>query len=400
VPARLSIDRRVAVAALGALVAVGLLVLGIWWGGHPGDLPGFLRGLTADRDIAVVDEAIDDISHDYYRSVSRSQLVNAAISGAVDSLHDPYSEYVSPADYKAFNSASSFTGIGITVEHSATGLVIEQVFDKSPASRAGLRSGDVIVSVGGTTLRGLPIDKSTSLITGRAGTPVTIGIQRGKTTFSRTIVREVITTPVVASELMTVGGHKLGVIALQTFEVSGAHAQVAAAVHSLINLGARGLVLDLRQNGGGLVSEARLVASLFIPQGVIVTTRGRAFSSQTVEATGQPIAATIPLVVLVDHATASSAEIVTGALQDSRRALIVGTRTYGKGVFQELRPLPGGAALKLTVGHYYTPNGKNLGGKGVSQGPGITPNDPIPAAQVDTIRGLQDALRVLAAEVK
>jgi len=137
-------------------------------------------------------------------------------------------------------------------------------------------------------------------------------------------------------------------------------------------------VLDLRHNGGGLVEEARLVASIFLPEGPIVSTRGRAQPSRTLMAAGGAISTHIPVVVLIDGETASAAEIVTGALQDRHRAKVVGTRTFGKGVFQEVTTLPNGGALDLTVGQYFTPSGRNLGGRGVSRGAGIAPNVKAP----------------------
>jgi carboxyl-terminal processing protease len=164
--------------------------------------------------------------------------------------------------------------------------------------------------------------------------------------------------------------------------------------------GARGIVLDLRANGGGLVEEARLVASVFIAKGTIVSTRGRTQPSETILATGHPIAPSIPVVVLVDHNTASASEIVAAALQDHHRATVLGTHTFGKGVFQEEEPLSNGGALDITVGEYFTPNGRNLGGGGVKQGAGIAPEVPLSAGVVDTPRGLTAALNTLATKIK
>ena len=158
-------------------------------------------------------------------------------------------------------------------------------------------------------------------------------------------------------------------------------------------------MLDLRDNGGGLVEEAQLIASIFIERGTIVSTRGRTQPSQTLTATGGAISQSIPMVVLVDSNTASAAEIVTAALQDHRRATVVGTHTFGKGVFQEEQPLSNGGALDITVGEYFTPSGRNLGGGGVKQGAGITPEVPV-AKGVDTDHGLTVALAALAAKVR
>jgi carboxyl-terminal processing protease len=401
-----------------------LLVGGIWLGGHPQDLPGFARStFEANHQTLVVDEALARISSDYYRPIAKSQLANASISGAVASLDDRFSHYLTPKEFGEFDSPPSFTGIGVVVVPEHRGLLIARVFDSSPALRAGLKAGEVIVAVNGRKLVGLSADAATALIKGPPGTDVVLGLERpgaaahiahpaGAQATSRAarplthatmrtvrVTRAVISEPVVASETQTVHGVKLGVVALATFS-PGAHGEVAEAVAKQLHEGVRGIVLDLRANGGGLVEEARLIASLFIAHGTIVSTRGRTQPSETITATGDPLAPTIPMVVLVDHDTASSSEITTAALQDHHRATIVGTHTFGKGVFQEEEPLSNGGALDITVGEYFTPNGRNLGGGGVKQGAGITPEVPLANDVVDTPQGLTAALNTLAAKVK
>jgi carboxyl-terminal processing protease len=379
-----------------------LLVGGIWLGGHPQDLPGFARNaFVSERSGRIVDEAIERISSDYYRPVSRGSLSDASISGVVASLGDRFSHYLSPKEFREFNSPPSFTGIGVAVGPERRGLLIARVFDSSPAARAGLKAGELIVAVNGRKLAGLSADAATTLIKGLPGTDVQLGVQQGRAghTATRTvkITRATISEPVVASTIRTVHGVKIGVVALATFS-PGAHAEVREAVDRVLREGARGIVLDLRGNGGGLVEEARLIASIFIEKGTIVTTRGRTQPNQTLTAAGDAIPASIPAVVLVDQNTASASEIVTAALQDHRRAVVVGTHTFGKGVFQEEEPLSNGGALDITVGEYFTPNGRNLGGGGVKQGAGITPEVLVPG--VDTPRGLAVALSTLAAKIK
>ncbi len=342
------------------------------------------------------------------------------------SLNDRFSHYLTPKEFHEFDSPPSFTGIGVVVAPEHRGLLIARVFDSSPAMRAGLQAGEVIVAVNGRSLVGLSADAATSLIKGPPGTEVVLGLERPAparipvsslrpsqrsshggtrgaaahgTTHTVHVTRAVISEPVVASEMHTVHGVKLGVVALATFSPES-HVEVAAAVEKVLHEGARGIVFDLRANGGGLVEEARLIASLFIAHGTIVSTRGRTQPSETITATGHPLAPTIPMVVLVDHNTASSSEITTAALQDHRRATVVGTHTFGKGVFQEEEPLSNGGALDITVGEYFTPDGRNLGGGGVKQGAGITPEVPLPNNVVDTPQGLNMALNTLAAKVK
>jgi carboxyl-terminal processing protease len=397
--------RQPLTAAL-ALLAPVLLVAGIWLGGHPEDLPSFMRSaFVADHQTRVVDEAIRRIASDYYRPISTSELSNASIAGAVVSLKDRFSHYLTPSEFREFDAPPHFTGIGVSVGPEKRGLVIARVFDSSPAARAGLKAGEVIVAVNGRKLEGLSADLATSLIKGAPGTDVRLQIEgtpphgagRGRLRTVR-ITRATISEPVVASLMKTVRGVKLGVVALATFS-PGAHGEVREAVESLLHKGARGLVLDLRANGGGLVEEAQLVASIFVAKGLIVSTRGRTQPTQSLLATGDAAKPVVPLVVLVDQNTASAAEIVTAALQDHRRATVVGTHTFGKGVFQEEEPLSNGGALDITVGEYFTPSGRNLGGGGVKQGAGIAPEVQVPHG-VDGERGLEVALSTLAAKAR
>jgi carboxyl-terminal processing protease len=401
-------DPRRPLSLLAVLAALlFLLCVGIWLGGHPRALPGFMRNaFVQDHQTLVVNEAIDHIAHDYYRPVPKSQLANSSVAGAVASLRDRFSHYLSPSEFRGFNEPASFTGIGVEVNPAAErqGLRVARVFDASPASRAGLMAGDLIVAVNGVSLRGLSSQRATTLIKGPPNTTVRLKVQRHAGSHTKMLdisaTRATISEPVVASATRSAQGVKLGVVRLATFS-TGAHAEVSDAIQHELHARARGILFDLRANGGGLVEEARLIASLFLPKGaVVVSTRGRTQPSQTLRAAGDPISSPIPVVVLVDSGTASASEIVTAALQDHRRATIAGTHTFGKGVFQEEEPLSNGGALDITVGEYFTPNGRNLGGGGVKQGAGIDPEVPIPAGVVDTPRGLNIALQALAAKTK
>lgn len=389
--------------AVFAIAMPLLLVLGVYLGGHPEDLPEFARGtFVADHETRVVNEAINRISSDYYRPVSKGHLTNSSISGAVASLSDRFSHYLSPREFREFNQPPSFTGIGVSVGPDRRGLRVARVFDRSPASRAGLRAGDLIVSANGRELAGRSADAAIALVKGPPGTDVKVGVEQkrdGRTALHElTLTRATISEPVVESLSRTVSAKKLGIVALSTFS-PGAHGEVREGVDRELRAGARGLVLDLRSNGGGLVEEARLIASIFIEKGTIVSTRGRTQPSQTLTATGGAISRSIPMVVLVDSNTASAAEIVTAALQDHKRATVVGTHTFGKGVFQQEEELSNGGALDITVGEYFTPNGRNLGGGGVKQGAGIVP-EVLVAHGLDSNHGLDVALSTLAAKAK
>jgi carboxyl-terminal processing protease len=240
------------------------------------------------------------------------------------------------------------------------------VFPDSPAKAAGLGPGDLITAVNGTTTIGKPADVSTGRIRGPAGTSVTLTFRKHGTGPPRTVKvpRKRIDVPLVQSRIVTRADRKVAVVRLFQFS-RGASTQVRDAVEKAQKRGAKGIVFDLRGNPGGELIEGRNVASLFIDKGLIVSTKGRTQPEQKLYATGDAISATIPIVVLVDHGTASAAEIAAGALRDHNRATIVGEKTFGKGVFQEVENLQNGGLLKLTVGSYFLPKGENLAGDGI-----------------------------------
>jgi carboxyl-terminal processing protease len=392
------LPRAVALALI--LMLPVWLVAGVWVGGHPHELPGFLRGaFEENHQTEVTAEALNAIARDYYRPLSKPKLASASIAGAVQSLNDPFSNYLSPPEFHNFGLRGHFSGVGVEVAARPLGLQIERVFDASPAEHAGLRRGDTIVDVNGRSLRGLSETAARAMIVGPPGTDVKLTVKQGPKTHTVTITRETISEPVVASEVRTVNGKKVGIVSLATFG-DGVHGEVREAVERVLHEGARGIVFDLRHNGGGLVSEARLVASIFVPSGEIVAMHARTQPSLTLNAAGGAIPPAIPMVVLVDRDTASAAEIVTAALQDHRRATVAGTHTFGKGVFQELEPLSNGGALDITVGEYFTPNGRNLGGGGVREGAGITPEVALAPNVVDTEAGVHAATETLASKLK
>ncbi len=386
-----------------ALLLPFVLALGIWLGGHPRWLLSPIADvLVGDEDRRVTLEALDTIHDKYYRDVPRGQLSDSAIAGAVSNLGDRFSAYLSAKDFHVFQNSldNAFEGIGTSVRGVRQGLRIEAVYPGSPARRAQIRVGDVVTRADGHKLAGLSEAASTALIKGRAGTTVALRIRRGDRTLTKRVTRAKISVPVVSSKIANAGGQRAAYVALSTFGPRTAHVEVGDAIRRLKRRKAKGIVLDLRRNGGGLVSEAQLIASMFLQDGTIVTTRGRAVKEQTLRALGEPIAGDLPTVVLVDRGTASASEIVAGALQDRKRATLVGTRTFGKGVFQEVMPLDNGGALDLTVGQYFLPSGRNLGGAGTKPGSGIKP-DVQASDDPDTPRdeALDKALDVLAGKL-
>jgi carboxyl-terminal processing protease len=394
---------RIGRAAAVALGALAVLLLGIYLGGHPSNLPGPLRDAFVSDDTRLIQQTLDTIDEIYYREVDRDRLVDRGIAGAIASLRDPFSHYFDPRTYKRFEQVTnpSFSGIGVTVRPERDGpLTIESVIQDTPAARAGLRRGDRIVAVNGRSLAGRPSSESIALIKGKPGTKVALTIARDGRRTTRRIERARVTQPVVAARVVPRGGRRYGVVIFTSF-TEGSAAQVHAEVERLLlRRDADGIVLDLRGNGGGLLTEAVDVASVFLADGTIVSTDGRSRARHVYTASGGAIRRSVPVVVLVDRGTASAAEIVTGALQDRRRAEVVGTNTYGKGVFQEIRELPNGGALDLTVGQYFLPSGRNLGGRGVAEGSGVAP-DVRASDDPDTTRrdeALDTALAQLAAE--
>lgn len=377
-------------------IACSILALfaGIWLGGHPGSLPDPVRDAFVSEDQAVRAELIDLIEENFFRDVDEADLEQASLRGIVQSLDDQFSHYFTPEEARALRQSinGEFDGVGMTVDETRRGLLVVSVFDGSPAKRAGIRPEDVITEVDGRPIAGVPLDVATARIKGRPGTKVELTVLRPTTERTRTVdvERERISVPITDGELRTVDGTKLGVVELSTFS-SGAHGQLRDEIDGLLDRGARGIVLDLRDNGGGLLQEAVLVSSIFLDDGEVVTTDGRSKPRRVFDARGDAIDPNVPVVVLVNRGSASASEIVTGALRDRDRATIVGTRTFGKGVFQEIEPLSNGGALDITVGSYFLPDGDNISQKGIQpevrarDNPETERDEALPVA-LDTLR--------------
>jgi carboxyl-terminal processing protease len=354
--------------AIVALAAVLLaLAGGLYLGGHPTSLPSFLRDAFVEENASLQAEATDLIEDNYIEKVPDQQLRDASLHGMVRSLHSRFSHYFTPAQNRLFEQATSgeFSGVGMSVVGRKRGLRVAGVFKDSPAERIGIKPGDLITAVNGRSIAGESSELSTARIKGKPGTYVRLEIVRPRGTRRTVRVRrQTIKIPVVRGSLRREGRLELGIVRLTSF-TSGVHGDAADAVRRLGKRGADGFVLDLRANGGGLLDEAVLVASLFVPSGTIVTTKARTRQTRVLEAAGGTVTRK-PIVVLVDHGTASASEIVAAALHDRLKAPIVGRRTFGKGVFGQVFELSNGGALDLVVGNYYTPAGKNLNRKGIS----------------------------------
>ncbi len=392
--------------ARGAVAyAVGLIAFlcaGLWLGAHPAKLPEFVRDAFAETPSTLTAEAAELLQDNYFRPVGATELGNASLQGMVRELRqrhdDRFTEYFSPEGRESFNQAieGRFSGVGLSVVPVKRGLRAVEVFHGSPADEAGIEPGDTIVSVNGTSIAGEGSTEATNRIKGPEGTAVTLGVrdaESGKVRRLR-LVRAEVALPNVSSRVEAVNGRKLGYVRMLSFS-EGVHAQLANAIRKVEREGAEGVVLDLRGNPGGLLDEAVLSASLFLPEGrVVVSTESRTQGSSVHKSVGGALPKR-PIVVLIDRNTASAAEILTAALADDAGATVVGTRSYGKGVFQEEKGLANGGALKLTVGEYFTPDGVNL-----ARSHGIHPDvkagdDPETPAD----EGKERALGVLAGQV-
>jgi len=312
---------------------------------------------------SLLDEAEQRIEADAAHPVNRSALEHAAVQGMLRALGDRWSAYYTPGEFAQFSQGldGSYSGIGVWVRSTPHhGLVIDSVQPGSPAASAGLLAGDQITAVAGSPTRGESVDAVVAALRGPDGTSVTVSIDRGGATQVLTVDRVTLVVHDVQTQQLADGVTLIRVAAF----TRGVGRQVRDAVARLGAQTSGGVVLDLRGNPGGLLDEGVEVASVFLDGGPVVSYQRRGHGVRTL--TANPGGDTsIPLVVLVDGATASAAEVVAGALQDRNRAVIVGSRTYGKGSVQEPTRLSDGSALELTVGRYRTPNGRMIDGKGV-----------------------------------
>jgi carboxyl-terminal processing protease len=358
----------------------------------PGDLLG-----TADDP---PEEALDVIEDSYYKDVDASRLDDASIRGMVrelrDQFDDRFSHYFDPGELKQFeqSTSGSFSGVGLSVREVKRGLRVTTVFDDTPAKDAGIREGDVISSVDGKSIAGEPADVATAMIKGPPGTTVTLKVDSPSTGRTREIrlERAEVRVPVVQGRIRRAAGRKVAYVQLAGFS-EGAHGELRSEIERLYRQGAEGLVLDLRGNGGGLLNEAVLTSSVFVDKGVIVSTSGRTQPDKDYHAVGGALDPR-PTVVLINRDTASAAEILTAALEEHGLATVVGTRSFGKGVFQEVIDLDSGGALDLTVGEYLTSRGRSLAGKGIR--PDVPARDRLKTRDDE---GLRRALEVLGREL-
>jgi len=354
---------------------VAVFFLGIYAGAHYYRLSPLLHLLPdgarqaffpGDNLVQLQREVENILRENYYEPVDSAVLETGAMEGLVGSLGDPYSEYFSPEAYSMFrvHTDGTFVGIGVVFEDKDTELTVVSTLPGSPAEAAGVMEGDIIVAVDGQALAGMSSEEASSLIKGEEGTMVLIRVKRGEgEERDFNIERRKLELPVVTDEVLEAGGRRVGYISLVQFSEDSGD-KVAGALEKLSAQGVEGVILDLRNNGGGLLDESVDVASVFIENGLIVSTVGRDGNTTEYEARGDANEK-IELVVLVNGNSASASEITAGAIKDDGRGILIGEKTFGKGVVQQIVELSNGGAIKYTSAVYYTPDGTNINEVGI-----------------------------------
>jgi len=371
-------SRNTLILALGILIglSVGL--------GHEvfASKPAALGADLPWQDAHVLAEVLERVKRDYVNPVDDHQLLQAAVRGMVSSL-DPYSAYLDGDDYDEIKISSSgqYSGVGIEVSMEDDQVVVIAPFDDSPASRAGIRSGDIIVSIDGVPVNSTTLDDTIGRMRGAEGTQVKIGIMRegNPEPLVFTLKRSKVELHSVKAQLLEPG---IGYARISQFSETTSD-ELNAALKDMRkhnNAPLKGLVLDMRDNPGGVLEAAVAVADAFLDGGVIVTAKGRTPDSKfEMDATPGDALNGAPIIVLVNGGSASAAEIVAGALKDQHRAKLMGRTTFGKGSVQTIMPLSDDRAIKLTTSLYYTPSGVSINHRGIA--PDIElPREAKPAA--------------------
>ena len=437
-------------AAVSVLVALALIFVGSLLGAavpELGDAAETMLGKDRNGDdpqdgspesdvFDLQSEILGKLQATYYRAVDDDALAESAIDGMLAGLDDPYTVYYDPEEYADLieKTQGAYSGVGMVLMMNGRLPTVVSVFEGSPAAQADIRPGDIIMSVSGETATGRTLDEVVADIRGEVGTQVSLEMYRpapaspttsttlgssedadedprtevpaesltidltvlppGGVIEEYTLTRRSIVIPTTKSEIVEEEGRKVAHIILYTFNNQNTSDELRDVVESVVDSdGVDAIVLDLRGNGGGLVDEAVEVASIFINSGVIVSTEGLHSPTEELYASGDAVTG-IPLYVLIDRYSASSSEIVAGALQDYSRATLVGETSFGKGLVQTIEPLSNDGAVKVTTAVYLTPKGRNINETGIDPDV-VAPDDP---STEDVDETLEETLNLIAAD--
>ena len=334
------------------------------------------------RQLGLFGDVFQRIRESYVDEVEDKELVEAAITGMLTSL-DPHSSFLNTENYNSMQvqTKGRFGGLGIEITMEKGMIKIVSPIDDTPAAKAGLQPEDYIIAVDDESIIGLQLSEAVERLRGEVGSKVTVKVQRDQgEPFDVTLVRDFIKIKSVRSEIFD----GIGYVRLTTFSEQTSPGLQDAVGDFFLSEGdnLKGIVLDLRNNPGGLLNEAVAVSDAFLEKGEIVSTRGRnADEGSHVYARAGDIARGLPVVVLINSGSASASEIVAGALKDHKRAILLGTRTFGKGSVQSVIPVSNTAAIRLTTARYYTPSGESI------QGKGITPDIEVALARIEKLDG-------------
>lgn len=389
--------RNVALGMLGMFIGALIFILGVTVGvvlSRPGGMlfsgaspfasfgPGFEAnagvGVAAGEqkgqlNYTLINDVIGRLRTQWYGDLpTNAQLTDGAIKGMVNALGDQFTQYVEPRFAKMLNDdiTGSFEGIGATLKQTSGGSIqIVRTFPGTPAEKGGVLAGDLIESVNGTNTLGLNTSEVAALVRGPRGTEVKLTLRRADTPrpFDVTLMRDRINIPLVTSKL--VGDGSIGYISLFDFSQQASQ-QLNQQLNDIMAKNPKALILDLRDNPGGLLSQAQEIGDIFLKQGAFVIERDYKGNKKVTDTSDQGIAQDVPMVVLVNGGSASASEIVAGALQDYGRAKLIGEKTFGKGSVQSPQTLPNGGQLRVTIERWYTPKDRAIHGAGIA--PDIT----------------------------
>ncbi len=390
--------QRVLAAVGAAVLLVGTFLVGYRAGAVRGAAPPAARPDPTAAQFVLLRDLQRLVETRYIdRRTTSQQLLYGAARGMLEALGDPYTRFMEPRAYREFQDASAgvFSGIGIMIELKDGEVVVVSPMPGTPAARAGLAAGDRIVEIDGRPTREMALQRAVSLIRGAPGTAVRLRIVRAGRPLAVTVTRQVVHAPSVEGEEVLDPAararlHRLrvGYLRILMFDQTTAD-EFRRALREVAARAPRGLVLDLRDNGGGLVDAAIGVADEFVPSGPIVSTVDRNGVRTSAYATGAARYRR-PIAVLVNEYTASASEILAGALQDDRLATLVGVRTFGKGIVQTVFSLPGGAGAAITTDQYLTPAGRSIHRTGLAPDVAVGARlEGKPPAEVRRIRDAQ-----------